>query len=220
MSSTTSIHPDKVLDALLSAPRRANVKRTLNSLHDLCRKYYQGGFRNFTLACIGRKAEHAGLFSYRSLYNNKAQAYRDLIQAWASYSGPSQELPSKVQARYDFLMKIQDPAVRILVQQVIAERDTLKFDMNLLKGTTLGTIDMRPLGANIISDPESGPTAVLMPTAQLTPSERKALLSAISPKFLEGEGWIEGERGEIKDKRTTRIVFEMGFSSAIRKLLG
>ena len=220
MSSTTSIHPDEVLEALLAKPSRANVKRTLNSIHDLCRNHYQAGMRDFSLACIGRKAEEAGAFSYRSLYNQAAQVYRDLIQAWAAYSGPSRAVLPKARAKYDYLMKIQDPALRILVQQVIAERDTLRYDMNMLKGANLGTIDLRPLGAQIVSDPENGPMPVLMPAAQLMEDERLALKAALSPKFLEDQGWYEGDRGEIRVERTKRIVFERGYTSAIRKVLG
>lgn len=220
MSSTTSIHPDAVLEALLAKATRANVRRTLNALHELCRKNYQAGMHDFSIAFIGRKAEEAGVFSYRSLYNQAAQVYRELIQAWAAYSGPARALPPRAQASYGYLMKIQDPAVRILVQQVIAERDSLKAQLNLLKGTTLGSIDLRPLGASIVSDPENGPKAVLMPAAQLTEPEREALKAAISAEFLENEGWYEGERYEIRVKKSKRIVFQRGFTSAIRKLLG
>lgn len=220
MPSTTSIHPDAVLEALLAKPSRSNVKRTLNALHDLCRKHYQAGMRDFSIACIGRKAEEAGVFSYRSMYNQAAQIYRDLLQAWRAYSGPPRVLPPKTQASYGYLMKIQDPAVRILVQQVISERDTLRSQINLLKGTTLGTIDLRPLGASIVSDPENGPRTVLMPAAQLTESERESLRAAISPNTLYDNGWLEGERSEIRVELTGRIVFERGFTSAIRKVLG
>ncbi len=35
MSSTTSIHPDPVLQALLAKASRSNIKRTLIALHDI-----------------------------------------------------------------------------------------------------------------------------------------------------------------------------------------
>ena len=220
MSFTTSIHPDAVLEALLAKHRRSNVTRTLIALHDICREHHAAGLRDFSIASIGRKVEEAGLMSYRSLYNPASQIYRDLIQAWGAYAGPSLSPPAKTLASHDYLLKIHDPAIRMIMQATIAERDTLKAQMNLIKGSDLGKgiIDRRPLGATILSNPATGPTALLMPAAQLNESEREALKAAISPQFLKDEGWEEGERGEIKKGR--RVVFKRGFTSAIRRILG
>jgi len=219
MPSTTSIHPDEVLAALLAQPRRSNVHRTLKALHELCRRNYDAGYRDFGIASMGRKAEEAGLFVSGVLYNPSSKAYKDLIAAWGAYAGPSMAPPKKrTLASYDYLMRIEDPALRTIVQAVIAERDSLRSELNLIKGSTLGTIDLRPQGANIVSHPEAGPNVLLMPEAQLTEGEREALGAAIARKFLEDEGWEEGERGEIKKGR--RIVFKHGFTSAIRKILG
>jgi hypothetical protein len=108
----------------------------------------------------------------------------------------------------------------MIMQAIIAERDTLKAQINLIKGSSLGTIDLRPMGAGITSSQEGAVTATLMPAAQLTESERKALAAVLSLKFLEDEGWFEGERGEIRTLKSKRVVFERGFTSAIRKVLG
>ncbi len=219
MSSTTNIHPEEVLQALLAQPRRSNVKRTLQALHELCRKHHEAGLRDFSIACIGRKAEEAGLFVSKILYNPASQPYKDLIQAWGAYAGPPVALPPKTLASHDYLLRIEDPAIRMIMQAIIAERDMLKSQINLIKGSHLGTVDLRPLGAKIISHPEAGPTVVLMPAAQLTEGEREALKAAISTEFLKDEGWSEGERGEIKNAKG-RILFPRGFTSAIRKILG
>jgi hypothetical protein len=63
-----------------------------------------------------------------------------------------------------------------------------------------------------------GPTFVLAKDAQLTRSERDALRKAISPKSLNDEGWREGSHGEILND-TDRTLFDVGFASAIRKVL-
>lgn len=220
MSSTTRIHPDAVVEALVARATRSNVKRTLRALHDLCQKHYEAGARDFSLSCIGRKAEECGIIGYRSLYNQSSEIYRELVAMWSAYSGPARALPPKAPTRDDYLMKIQDPAIRILVQRVIAERDSLKAQLNLLKGTTLGTIDLRPLGMNISSDPESGPRAVLMLSAQLSERERAALKGAISHQKMKDEGWVEGPQGEISVEGSKRVVFDRGFTSAMRKVLG
>jgi len=60
--------------------------------------------------------------------------------------------------------------------------------------------------------------AVLMMTAQFTSSEREALHKAVSPQFLEEQGWREGSHGEILNAKG-RTLFEVGFARAIRKAL-
>jgi hypothetical protein len=219
MSSTTNVHPEEVLKALLAQPRRSNVKRTLQALHDLCRKNYEAGVRDFSIAGIGHKAEEAGLFVSGILYNPSSKAYKDLITAWGVYAGPIVAVPKKNLASYQYLMRIEDPAIRTIMQGVIAERDTLKAQINLIKGSNLGIVDLRSPRAMLVSHPEAGPTAVLMPDAQLMEVEREALRHAISAKFLADECWSEGERGEIKNAKG-RILFKHGFTSAIRKILG
>ncbi len=218
MSSTTIIHPEEVLKALLAQPRRRNVKKTLQALHDLCCKHYEAGLRDFSIASIGRKAQEAGLFVSGILYNSSSKIYKDLITAWGAYAGPVVALPKQDSANHDYLMRIEDPALRMIMQGIIAERDTLKAQINLVKASHLGTVNLRPLGTQIVSHPKEGLVEVVIPTIDLTEGEREALRHAISPAFLEGEGWEEGERGEIKKGR--RILFKNGFTSAIRKILG
>jgi hypothetical protein len=60
---------------------------------------------------------------------------------------------------------------------------------------------------------------VLAVSAQLTPSEREALQKAVSASYLEERGWKEGSHGEIVNERG-RHVLEVGFASAVRKVLG
>jgi hypothetical protein len=115
-------------------------------------------------------------------------------------------------------MKIDDPAIRSIMQATIAERDKLKAQLNVLKAHTQVTVDLRPLGAEIVSNP-SGPTAVLAMAAQLTSSQREALQKAVSSEFLDDQGWSEGSRGEILNDKG-RTLFEVGYTKAIRKVLG
>jgi hypothetical protein len=218
MPSTTNTNPDDVLQALLAEPRRSNVHKTLQALHELCRRLYQAGYRDFRISSIGRKAEEAGLFVSRILYNPSSRPYKDLITAWGAYAGPPVVIPKKrALASYDYLMRIEDPSIRMIMQGVISERDSLKAELNIVKGSHLGTVDMRPGRADRDSQPNAGSEVVVIPDANLTEGERDALWSAISPQFLEDQGWEEGERGEIK--KGLRIVFKHGFTSAIRKLL-
>lgn len=105
------------------------------------------------------------------------------------------------------------------MQTIIAERDQLKAQLNVLKANTQVTVDRRPLGAAIAAAPGTQPVTVLAPSAQLTPSEREALRNVVSADYLENQGLREGSLGEIVNGRG-RTVFEVGFARAIRKAIG
>lgn len=214
----TQIHPDAVLEALLAKGPRSQRRDNLVKMHELCRKQHSGGSRDFSLAAIGPLCEADGIIKGRALYNAASADYKALIEAWAAYAGPPGPKPQKTLASNEYLMRIEDPAIRSIMQAVIVERDKLKAQINLLKSQTHVTVDRRPLGANVVSNP-TGPVAVLTMAAQLTPSERDALQKAIAPQFLDNQGWREGSHGElINDKG--RVIFEVGFAKAIRKVLG
>jgi len=219
MSGTTDIHPDAVLASLLDKGGRSNRRANLAKIHDLCRKQHAAGSRDFSLPAIGRLAEAEGILKGRALYNAPSADYRALIEAWAVYAGPAAPKPAKTLASHEYLMRIEDPAIRSIMQAIITERDKLKAQLNTLKAHTQVTVDRRPLGATIAAAPGGQPVAVLALSAQLTPSEREALQKAISADYLEERGLKEGSHGEIVNKRS-RIVFEVGFARAVRKILG
>lgn len=218
----TDIHPDEVLEALLAKGPRSNKAATLKSLHEICRNQYQqqsASMLNFGLSSIGRLCEAQNLFKARVLYNAASKDYVALITAWAAFSGTmSVKAPkeSKKLSSHQYLMRIQDPAIRSLMQSIIAERDDLLAKVNLLKSRMQITIDQRPLGATIVS--HSPPMAVLEAKLQLTESERESLEKAISKKFLDQEAWKEGSHGEITN-RSGRTLYDVGYSTAIRKIL-
>jgi hypothetical protein len=115
-------------------------------------------------------------------------------------------------------MRIEDPAVRSIMQAIIAERDKLKAQLNILKANTLVTVDRRPLGATVSAASGTQPVTVLALAEQLTQSEREALQKAVSADYLEERGLKEGSHGEIVNERG-RTVFEVGFARSVRKVL-
>lgn len=218
MNGKTDIHPDAVLESLLAKGGRSNRRAGLAKLHELCRRQHETGSRDFSLPAIGRLAEAEGIMKGRVLYNAQSADYRTLIEAWAAYAGPPAPKPPKTLASHEYLMRIEDPAIRSIMQAIIAERDKLKAQLNVLKANTQVTVDRRPLGATIAASPGTQPVTVLAPSAQLTPSEREALQNAVSADYLENQGLREGSHGEIVNARG-RTVFEVGFARAIRKVL-
>ena len=219
MKSTTDIHPDVVLESLLTNGGRAQRRTNLEKMHEICRKQHESGSRDFSLPTIGRLCEEQEILKGRVLYNAQSADYRTLITAWAAYAGPPAPKPPKVLASYEYLARIEDPALRSLMQAVVAERDKLKAQVNVLKANMQVTVDRRPLGATVASTPTGETIAVLTMAVQLTASERDALRKAIAPEFLAEQGWQEGSHGEIRNDRG-RALFDVGYASAIRKVLG
>lgn len=219
MNGETDIHPNATLETLLAKGGRSNRRANLTKMHELCRKQHETGSREFSLPSIGRLAETEGIMKGRALYNTQSADYRMLIESWAVYSGPPIPKPQKTLASHEYLMRIDDPAIRSIMQTIIAERDRLKAQLNVLKANAQVTVDRRPLGATVAFGPGSQAVSVLAMSSQLTPSEREALKKAVSAEYLEERGLREGSHGEIVNERG-RPMFEVGFTRAIRKVLG
>lgn len=219
MNGATNIHPDAVLESLLAKAVRSNRRANLAAMHEICRRQHETNSRDFSLPAIGRLAEAGGILKGRALYNAQSADYRSLIEAWAAYAGPPVPKPPKTLASHEYLMRIEDPAIRSIMQAIIADRDKLKAQLNVLKAHTQLTVDRRPLGANVATAPDTQPVTVLAMAARLTPSEREALQKSVSADYLEARGLQEGSHGEIVNERG-RTVFEVGFARAIRKVLG
>ena len=168
---------------------------------------------------IYRNAEEQGGLTWRSIYNTND--YKKLIEAWQAYTGPAEPSPrahKKPPVAQAFLARIEDPAIRSIMEGVIIERDKLRGENNLLRSLPRGVIDKRPLGATIAYPEDSHSVAVLSVGARLTESERSALKKAVNADALADYGWIEGSHGEILNDRG-RTIFDVGFATAIRKVL-
>ena len=208
-------HPDGILHSFLAKKPRPQKVKNLQAIHDLCRTEYEAGSRDFSVASIGKLCEQHGLLKARGLYNAPLADYRTLIEGWASYAGPATPKPVKQLATEDYVSRIEDPAVRSLVQGVIAERNKLKAQLNTLKSATTIVIDRRPGDAQALNPTLNAPNSAAM----LTDSESQALNKAISSAFLEVQGWRVTPLGEVVTENG-RTVFDPGFATGLRKLLG
>lgn len=220
----TNIHPDEVLSAMLEKGPRSQKAANLKALHEICAAQHalkNQAVRDFSLAAIGRACEAKGIFKARVLYNAASEDYVTLIKAWAAFSGTASIKPPKKEvappAGHAYLMRIEDPAVRSIMQSIIVERDKLKAQVTLLKSKSQVVVNQRPLGATIAPGNEGMP--IIEIGAQLTDSERDSLRKAISKEFLSDQGWMLGPDGDISTA-TGRPLFEPGYATAIQKVIG
>lgn len=215
------IHPDEVL-ATLKSGVRPQKQRNLDIINAICRELHGLGSRDFSLATVGRMSEACHGMSRNALYNKASEDFRTLIAAWSTFAGePPKKQPSPPNplAEENLLRRIDDPALRSLLGGIVAQRNRLRGEVNLLKANANVVIDRRTLPGHTHVTQEGRVMQVLSPLAQLTETETAALRKAISPDFLRQEGWREGQHGEIVNAKG-RVLLDIGFANAVRKLLG
>jgi len=211
------MHPDQLLEQLKSTAGTRKA-RGLNIVNDICRKQFEQGKRDFSLATIGKLSTENGGPTTQSIRNTTGSDYKALISAWANYTGGSVKRESKPPNNplFAVLEKIPDPAVRAVVGTVLAENTKLKGEVNLLKRNAQVVIDQRPL--TVASG--GGQTVQTLPACNgLTETEKEALRHATSERLLEDEGWHTDDSGRVLNSRG-RVIFKAGFVTAIRKVVG
>jgi len=216
----SAIHPDEVLKTLKQSAR-PQKQRNLDVVHAVCAELHHLGSRDFSLATVGRMSEQRHGVSQGALYNKASADFRTLIEVWAAYTvGATPRLPGprKPLAEEELLHRIEDPALRALIGSIVAERNRLRAGLNTLRSHANIVIDRRVLPGEVRAAQDGQIMQVLTVTEALLPLEREALEKAISPTFLEQEGWREGRDGEIRNANG-RKLFEVGFAMAIRKLI-
>ncbi|WP_255220987.1 gamma-mobile-trio protein GmtX [Herbaspirillum rubrisubalbicans] len=117
----------------------------------------------------------------------------------------------------DLLQKISDPALRVLLGHIIAEKDRLRGEVKLLRANANVIVDRRVLPGHINVTPK-GEVVQMTSSIGLSDTEKQALRQAISIEFLNQEGWSEGANDEILNSRR-RKLFDIGFINAIKKTL-
>lgn len=211
---TNRITPDEAFDAILATGPRPQKARNLRELHEVCKALYEVGPRDFSISNIGKLCEEKGIFKGRGLYNESAEDYRKLIQAWADLAGPMPpKLVDKEKPSEAYVAEIKDPVLRVLVRRDLAQLARVTAELNLLKSQKTFVVDKRPIVESV--QPALGNNAL----KALEAFELQALKKALAPKSLSRRGWQEGKLGDIVDERG-RPIFEPGFATGLRKLLG
>ncbi len=228
MHSETNVHPDEVLEAILTLTVHPIKKRNLALIHQICCDRSKVANNDFSLKSIGELIESQGGLKAKSLWNVQSSDYRKLIEAWQAYVGPKKPDLRETRRTSDDLrlsQNIPDPATRIIVEKLVKERNSLRAELNILKAQSTLIIDRRASGSVLESRPdkEAGITVQVLKPAELNQLETEALAHAISRELWDQEGWVEKKLGRIVmpiDHTTQfRTIFKPGFVSAIKKLL-
>lgn len=228
MHQKTNVHPDEVLEAILTVSVHPAKKRNLGLIHQICSDRTKVGNKDFSLKSIGEVIELKGGLKAKSLWNAQSADYRKLIEAWQAYVGPMEpDLRETKRASDDLRLSqnIPDPATRIIVEKLVKERNSLRAELNILKAQSALVIDRRVSGYALGSrfDKEAGITVQVLKPAELNQLETEALAHAISRELWDQEGWVEQNHGRvvmpIDGTTRSRTIFKPGFVSAVKKLL-
>lgn len=209
------MHPDDLLDQLrtIATPRK---QKTLDLIHEVCREQYERGSKDFSVATIARVAADRGGPSKGAIHNATGDDYKGLIKAWAEHTGGVTRKVRQVSENpYAALIeKIENPALRSMMNGILAENRQMRREITLLKAEGNRVIDMRP------QTTEPRETVQILPVSHgLYPTEIEALRHAVSDRLLKDEGWTTDSEGRVYTE-TGRALYKPGYVSAIRKILG
>ena len=204
----------------LKAGKSSRTCASLDKLNALLEARFKAGEKDYCIATIGRVSRDQGGVSTTTIRNTTGKYYRRLIEAWATQANTTLKKPPVVHSRQreipsdnKLLDKLDDPVLRTLFGQIIAERNKYRKENHVLKQQVEVVVDMRP-------QKTKGTTEVLPAlNGVLLPVEIDALKSAISEKFFERQDWsVNPKTGAVKDE-FGRTLFQVGFVKAVEKVL-
>ena len=209
------MHPDDLLDQLkkTATPRK---QKTLDLIHEVCREQYERGSKDFSVATIARIAADRGGPSKGAIHNATGDDYKGLIKAWADHTGGVTRKVRQVSENpYNALIdKIENPALRSMMNGILAENRQMRREITLLKAEGNRVIDMRPQSV------EPREVVQILPASHgLYATEIEALRHAVSDRLLKDEGWTTDAEGRVFND-TKRAIYKPGYVTAIRKIIG
>nr|WP_242487935.1 gamma-mobile-trio protein GmtX [Pseudomonas sp. TH31] len=129
-------------------------------MHGVLEAHQKTGSRNFSIATIAKLSVEAGGPSASTIRNTGGFRFRQLIEAWAASVGTDRKLPAKskeqgVPSDNELVRRIDDPALRAVFTQILAERRRYLAELNLLKSQKDIVVDRRPNVVEISQESES-----------------------------------------------------------------
>ncbi len=203
--------PNEVYEAIVSQLTNNRTKKTLEAIHEVCKEQYGAGASDFRIVTISKLGAKRGVPSAQTIRNKTGGQYRALIEAW-QVVGEKKEKENKrnvvPSAKYDWVNRVEDPTLRYLVLDLVAQVRHLNAENKALVSVKKLEIDYRSGSVEVKEE--------VLPT--FLNHELDALKAAIDDNFLKRQGWIKGERGNIKDAKS-KVVFKNGYVDVIEKIL-
>ncbi|MCO8108688.1 gamma-mobile-trio protein GmtX [Acinetobacter indicus] len=221
--SKVTVNTDLILQDLKTG-RNARTQKSLDQLNNLLKARFEKGEQDYSIATIGRLSKAKGGIGTVSIRNVSGSHFRLLIEAWATKAQTKTKKPFASHSRKyeipsdkDLLRKVDDPALRVVFGQIIAEKNKLRAENHILKNTTEVIVDMRP--SRIIQANDNQHVEVLPSLDKiLVDSEIEALKDAINKDTMLKRGWVISRLGAVKDENR-QSLFKSGFIPAIQKVL-
>ena len=209
----------------LKKDRSTCTQASLDKLNTLLVKRFNAGEEDYSIVTIGKLSATSGGVGIDSFRNKAGNHYKLLLKEWATLADTTTKKPPKRHSRkndvssdMELLKKLDDPAMRAVFGQIIAEKKKLKAENHILKQQTEVIVDMRP--NQVFSAGQVQQQVEIIPslTGVLVNSEIEALRDAIDENNFLNRGWTVSRLGSIKDENG-RSLFKSGFVSAIQKIL-
>ncbi|WP_243055237.1 gamma-mobile-trio protein GmtX [Pseudomonas sp. BP01] len=214
------IDPQLIFEELSTQATKQQA-RSLAVLHAVLKSHEKTGSRNFSIATIARLSVKAGGPSVSTIRNAGGFRFRQLIEAWAASAGTDRKFPGKpkltgIPSDNELVRRIDDPALRAVFTQVLAERRRYLAELNILKSQQMVVIDRRP---NVMQTSSARESVQLLPSLKgvLSGMEIAALSAAVSDDFFDAQGWRVTGAGQVKGE--SGEIYKHGYVVAIRKIL-
>ncbi|MGO3740612.1 gamma-mobile-trio protein GmtX [Pseudoalteromonas nigrifaciens] len=211
----------------LKIGKTSRTQDSLNKLNALLEARFNAGEKDYSIATIGRVSKAEGGVGTVSIRNKTGEHFRLLIDAWATKANTTMKKPPVPQSRLldvpsdmDLLKRLDDPAMRAVFGQIIAEKNKLKAENRILKQSAEVVVDMRPNQIVHAEQVAQQDTIEVLPSLDglLLRGDIEALEDAINEDQMARRGWTVSKYGAVKDE-DGRPLFKNGFVLAIQKVL-
>ncbi|PKH05197.1 gamma-mobile-trio protein GmtX [Moritella sp. Urea-trap-13] len=209
----------------LKTGKTQRTRGSLDNLNALLESRFNAGEQDYSIATIGRLSKADGGIGTVSIRNKTGEHFRLLIDTWATKANTTMKKPPVPHSRkhdvpsdMELLKRLDDPAMRAVFGQIIAEKNKLKAENRILKQNTEVVVDIRP---NQIIHPvqvKKGVEVLPYFDGVLLEGDVEALKDAIDEVKLDQRGWTVTKYGAVKDENS-RPLFKNGFVLAIQKIL-
>lgn len=218
------ININLILDDLKIGKSQRTID-SLDKLNMLLASRFKESKQDYSIATIGRLSKAENGIGTVSIRNKSGEHYRLLIDAWATKANTTMKKPPAPHSRkndipsdMELLKHLDDPALRAVFGQIIAEKNKLKVENRILKQNAEVIIDLRP--NHVVQAKQATQDVQVLSSLNsiLCNSEIEALKDSIDENRIMQRGWTISELGAVKDENH-RPVFKVGFVQAIQKVL-